>query len=324
MPLAVVFIDGKVYALWKSLIDSLFPETPIITLQGGEEVKSLPAARRIWKKLWQYKVDKGQAILLIGGGSLLDVGGFCSSTWKRGIPFVSVPTTFIAQIDAAIGGKTGINFKRGKNLIGTFAEPAAIWIYPSFLSTLPTRELKAGWVEAFKHSLLEGGNLAEKLFEHPFSQLPSTSLIQELAQVKIRIVREDPYEQQGTRQLLNLGHTLGHLWESFTLSSASPLHHGEAVAIGIVQESWISAQRGLLSPSLLERIIEKLAKEKLLLSLPSFTWREWERLVSQDKKIRKGCLFMPLLVSLGKAQVEAVSIRELREAVRWYRHLVKE
>ncbi|MCX7607423.1 MAG: 3-dehydroquinate synthase [Bacteroidia bacterium] len=295
---------------------------PLVTLVGGESAKSLPTTRRIWKKLWQYRVDKGQVVLLVGGGSLLDVGSFCCSTWKRGISYISVPTTLIAQIDAAIGGKTGINFKGAKNLIGTFWEPQALWVYVGFLRSLPERELRSGWVEVYKHALLVGGALWEEVQAQSFREVPDLCWVEKAAEVKLKWVAQDPREEKGIRLFLNLGHTLGHVWEALSLSTSAPLLHGEAVAIGLLQEAYVSMRRGLLSPLHFERIQQKLHSEGLMAPLPPFTWHQWEKVLLQDKKIWGGQLTLPLLRGPGEVERTVVSVEELRKAVQWYRHEV--
>nr|BAL57446.1 3-dehydroquinate synthetase [uncultured Bacteroidetes bacterium] len=308
-----------VYTQWKPLIDSLRREAPLLTLPGGEACKTLPYVRYLWKKYWQYRIDRGQVILLIGGGSLLDVGAFTASTWKRGVPFVSVPTTLIAQIDAAIGGKTGINFKQGKNLIGTYAEAQAIWIWEGFLRTLSPRELRAGWVEALKHALLQGPELWEEVKQNRLQGIPSSDLLARLAQVKLSLVAQDPYETKGVREYLNLGHTLGHVWESLSLRTASPLLHGEAVAIGLLQEAYLSAQLNLLPADIASQLEGVLKQAELLMPLPPFTWRQWEKVLLQDKKIRKGILRVPLLKQIGEVVLVEVSVEQLKKAVRVYK-----
>lgn len=285
-------------------------------------MKELPALRRLWKKLWQYKVDRGQAILLIGGGSILDAGGFAAATWKRGVPFVSIPTTLVAQIDAAFGGKVGINFRQGKNLIGTFAPARAVWIWPDFLKTLPSRELRAGWVEALKHSLLHSEALWTQVRQIAFDSTPSIDMLRALISVKAHIVAQDPHENLGIRQALNLGHTLGHVWETLSHRTETPILHGEAVAIGLVQETWLSLQRGYLAPPLWEALTEKLRQEKLLLPLPPFTWRQWANLLLQDKKLRDGQLYLPLLIDAGKWQLTPLQISEIQAAVKAYKRLL--
>ncbi len=291
-----------------------------MTLEGGEPLKALPKARWIWKKLYQYELDRSQTIGLIGGGSLLDIGSFCAATWKRGVPFISIPTTLIAQVDAAIGGKTGINFRRGKNLIGVFAQPRAIWVWPGLLESLPRSELRSGWVEVFKHALIAGGSLWEAVQPTSVEKPPPLPLLSEAAAVKVRIVQEDPIEEKRLRFVLNLGHTLGHLWESLSQSTKRPLLHGEAIAIGLSQEAYLSYRSGLLPEDTMENILTWLEKRQYLTPLPPFTWEKWGKLLSQDKKIRSGRLLLPLLRGPGEVDPAVeVGLRTLKEAVRWYR-----
>ena len=319
-PVRLWLCDGKVYKAWKNLIDELRQSAPLLTLEGGEPLKNLPKARWIWKKLYQYQLDRGQAIGLIGGGSLLDIGGFCAATWKRGVPFISIPTTLIAQVDAAVGGKTGINFRQGKNLIGVFAQPHAIWIWPGFLESLPRPELRSGWVEVFKHALIAGGSLWEAVQPASVEKPPSLALLAEAATVKLHIVREDPLEEKQLRFVLNLGHTLGHLWESLSQPTRRPLLHGEAIAIGLAQEAYLSYQRGYLPEFAFQTILTWLEKRQYLTPLPPFTWEKWEKLLAQDKKIRAGRLILPLLHSPGEvAPAAEVGLQTLKEAVSWYR-----
>lgn len=291
-------------------------------MSGEEENKSLPTARWIWKKLWQYEVDRGQAVLLVGGGALLDMGGFCASVWKRGVPFISVPTTLIAQIDAAIGGKTGINFRSGKNILGTFAQPAEIWIWPGFLSTMPLRTLKAGWIEGYKHALLHSESLLQAVENHSFSQPPSLELLQQLVEVKWRIVQQDPYETRDIRQALNLGHTLGHVWEALSLRTETPLLHGEAIAIGLWQEIYLSVSLERLPSTILDRLTAKLQREKLFSPLPPHTKALWEKFLLHDKKRRSGQLYLPLLSAIGKVELRPIEIKQLWRAVQAYREMI--
>lgn len=319
----MVFCDGLVYTRWKETIDKLRKQVPLITLTGGETVKELPAIRRIWKKLYQYQIDKGQRVLVIGGGSILDAVGFAAATWKRGIPFVSLPTTLLAQVDAAIGGKVAVNFKKAKNAIGTFAHPEAVWILPEFLRTLPPAQLRAGWVEAYKHALLVGGELWERLQKQSFTALPDPLLLRQIIAVKAHIVEEDPYEERGLRQILNLGHTLGHVWERLSQKAQTPLLHGEAVAIGLIQEALLSHHKGLLPASELDALVEKLRQEGLLLPLPPFTWREWQTALLHDKKIRNGELWIPLMQKIGEPILSRISIGELMKAVKAYKTILQ-
>ncbi|MEN2992275.1 MAG: 3-dehydroquinate synthase family protein [Bacteroidia bacterium] len=291
---------------------------PLFTLGGEEALKSLPKARWVWKKFWQYGVDRGQQVLLIGGGSLLDLGGFCAAVWKRGVPYISLPTTLIAQIDAAYGGKTGLNFRGGKNLIGVYAPAAEVWVWPGFLQTLPLRDLRAGWAEAVKHALLDGEELWRAVRAVSFRKPPDLALLERLIRVKLHWVEKDPYELEGARFALNLGHTAGHLIESLAQKVGEPLRHGEAVAIGLIQELSLSCQRGLLPESLLAEVWAKFREEELLRPMPPFTRRLWEALLRQDKKIRAGRLYLPLLVAPGRVQIEAVEPEALYRVMRAY------
>ncbi len=320
LPIRVWFCDGQVYRAWKPLVDSLRREAPLFTLEGGESLKTLPKARWMWKKLYQYQIDRGQAVGLVGGGSLLDLGGFCAATWKRGLKYVSVPTTLLSQVDAAIGGKTGLNFRRGKNLIGVYAQPEAIWVWPGFLESLPPAELRSGWIEVFKHALLVGGALWDEIQGVSVEATPSHVLLAEAVRVKVRIVEADPFEEEQGRYVLNLGHTLGHVWESLAAGTASPLLHGEAVAIGLAQEAYLSHRMGYLSESSLEAVIEWLRRRGYLRPLPPFSWAVWEKLLAQDKKFRAGRRFLPLLREIGDAlPAVEVEMSLLKEAVQWYR-----
>ncbi len=308
------------YKAWKVLIDELRGGAPIFTLQGGESLKALPYARWVWKKLYQYRIDRGQAVGLIGGGALLDLGGFCAATWKRGVGFVSIPTTLISQVDAAIGGKTGLNFRQGKNLLGVYAQPQAIWVWPGFLKSLPLSELRSGWIEVFKHSLIAGGALWERMQQVQVVRAPSPDLLAEAARVKVQIVREDPQEEKRFRHVLNLGHTLGHVWESLYWLKGRPLSHGEAVAMGLAQEAWLSYRLGYLSEALLETVISWLEVRGYLQPLLSFSWAMWERVLAQDKKFWQGKQLLPLLREIGGSiPVVEVTMESLKEAVRWYR-----
>ena len=318
-PIRLWFCDGQVYKAWKSHIDNLRKGAPLFTLQGGESLKTLPKARWMWKKFHQYQVDRGQAVGLVGGGSLLDLGGFCAATWKRGVGYVSVPTTLIGQVDAAIGGKSGINFRRGKNLIGVYAQPQAIWVWPGFLESLPPAELRSGWIEVFKHSLIAGGTLWDSVQQVSVQNLPSYALIAEAAEVKVRIVAEDPLEEKRLRYVLNLGHTLGHLWESLSMNTDKPFLHGEAVAIGLAQEVYLSYRMGYLSGALLEAVTGWLERRGYLRPLPPFAWGTWEKLLAQDKKVQAGKCFLPLLREIGEVlPAVEVEIKPLMDAVRWY------
>ena len=229
----------------------------VIVLPPGEETKSIEYAVQLWELFTDYEVTKKDLLICLGGGVVSDLGAFVASTYKRSLHCILIPTTLLAMIDAAIGGKNGIDFKGYKNLIGSIAQPEHIYIDPGFLHTLPWPEYISGLGEALKHSLIGGPALWAQfkkeaaLFIENKQVLP-TELLWELIQVKINIVEQDPLET-GVRQVLNLGHTLGHAFEARCIES-EPIAHGVAVAWGLVYEAQIAYAQGLLDQAFAQEL----------------------------------------------------------------------
>jgi 3-dehydroquinate synthase len=229
----------------------------VIVLPPGEETKSIEYAVQLWELLTDYEVTKKDLLICLGGGVVSDLGAFVASTYKRSLHCILIPTSLLAMIDAAIGGKNGIDFKGYKNLIGSIAQPEHIYIDPGFLHTLPWPEYISGLGEALKHSLIGGPALWAQfkkeaaLFIENKQVLP-TELLWELIQVKINIVEQDPLET-GVRQVLNLGHTLGHAFEARCIES-EPIAHGVAVAWGLVYEAQIAYAQGLLDQAFAQEL----------------------------------------------------------------------
>ena len=215
-----------------------------IIIKAGEQHKNLHTVQRIWKTLMKHHADRNALLINLGGGVITDLGGFAASTYKRGIKFINIPTTLLAMVDAAIGGKTGIDFGGGKNQIGTFAEAEEIIIDPVFLETLPKRELFSGIAEMLKYGFIVDDNLL-KVNSENYQQF-----IVRCGEIKREIVRQDPTEK-GLRKILNFGHTLGHAIESHCLTTDYPLLHGEAVALGMLGALWLSMKQLGLDESLL-------------------------------------------------------------------------
>lgn len=216
---------------------------PVSAIPAGETQKNLATCEQVWSAMLAAGLDRRALVVCLGGGVVGDLGGFCAATYKRGIDFAQIPTTLLAMTDAAIGGKVGIDFQGIKNAIGVFRDPAAVFADPVFLQTLPERELRSGLAEVIKHALIGDPDLLGRLpgmgqLSENF-QLSESSLLQASIAVKVRIVQEDPLER-GLRALLNFGHTTGHALESFFLKTDTPLTHGEAVAIGMICESWLA------------------------------------------------------------------------------------
>lgn len=214
----------------------------LITVQAGDMNKNLDSLSSVWNALSDMGATRKSLLINIGGGMVTDLGGFAASAFKRGIPFVNVPTTLLGAVDAAVGGKTGINFNGLKNEIGAFALADAVIISACFFSTLPKKELLSGYAEMLKHGLLDNIGTYNALLDYDIKagvaadMLP---LLQQSVQVKERIVADDPHEQ-GFRKALNLGHTFGHAFESHAMRHATPVPHGYAVAWGLVCELLLS------------------------------------------------------------------------------------
>jgi 3-dehydroquinate synthase len=207
-------------------------DIPHVVIAAGESQKNLSTCATVWKAMLEQQLDRKALVINLGGGVVGDLGGFCAATWKRGVDFVQVPTTLLSMTDAAIGGKTGVDFEGLKNSIGVFQQPCAVFADPGFLSTLPAREQRSGLAEVIKHAFIGDMGLLDLLEDG----LDAAALRRSIA-VKVRIVQEDPLER-GMRMLLNYGHSIGHALESYFLESPKPLTHGEAIAIGMVLERW--------------------------------------------------------------------------------------
>jgi 3-dehydroquinate synthase len=235
----IVLSDTNTQTLCLPLIKDLLPyPAETIIIPAGEQHKNLLTCEWIWNQLLLQRLDRKSLLINLGGGVIGDMGGFCAATWKRGIDFIQIPTTLLSMTDAAIGGKTGIDFQGIKNIIGVFQNPAAIFIDPIFLKTLPERELRSGFAEVIKHALIGSPELLQKinLSENiPLPHLDWSELLRESIAVKVHVVAEDPTEQY-LRMLLNFGHTIGHALESYFLDTVTPLTHGEAIAIGMICE----------------------------------------------------------------------------------------
>ena len=216
-----------------------------IIIKAGEQHKNLQTVQRIWKTLMKHHADRNALLINLGGGVITDLGGFAASTYKRGIKFINIPTTLLAMVDAAIGGKTGIDFGGGKNQIGIFAEAEEVIIDPVFLETLPQRELLSGMAEMLKYGFIVDAKLLEINLEN-YQQF-----IVRCGEIKREIVAQDPTEK-GLRKILNFGHTLGHAIESHCLTTDYPLLHGEAVALGLLGALWLSVKQLGLDESVLQ------------------------------------------------------------------------
>lgn len=226
----------------------------IIKINSGEINKNINTCQFVWESLLNKGADRQALLINLGGGVIGDLGGFCAATYMRGIRFIQIPTTLLSQVDASIGGKLGIDFLHFKNMIGLYETPQSIFIFTEFLKTLPEKELKSGYAEVLKHSLIADKNAWDKRSFPPKSgQYDYDSIIYQSVLIKKMITDQDPKES-GLRKVLNYGHTIGHALESYWMNSDTPLLHGEALAIGMITEAFISYRLGKISEETLFEI----------------------------------------------------------------------
>jgi 3-dehydroquinate synthase len=272
----------------------------VFVIKAGEIHKNIDTCIDVWKAMTEANLDRHAIMLNIGGGVICDLGGFCASTYKRGISFVQIPTTLLSQVDASIGGKLGIDFEGYKNHIGVFRSPETVLIDPVFLHTLSDRELRSGYAEVIKHCLIADGDHWKEITEiHDLKNTHWTKIIRRSLEVKRKIVMDDPYEKN-KRKLLNFGHTIGHAIESHFLHSASPLLHGEAIAAGMIYETMLSAKQLRLRNHEQNEIINYIMS--LYGKPPALNMKAWLPIMKQDKKNINGKISFSLLRDIGVSE----------------------
>jgi 3-dehydroquinate synthase len=293
-----------------------------ITISSGETNKNLKTCEMIWKTLTEDFAGRNSLLINLGGGVISDIGGFFALVFKRGIPHCNVPTTLLGMIDAAIGGKTGIDFMGLKNIIGTFTPAENTYIDVSYLQTLPEEHLRSGFAELLKIALIRGEKLWEELSELGYKDILSRpDIISKAVQLKNNIVKQDPYEK-GIRKILNFGHTIGHALESYSIiHGKNPLLHGDAVAIGMICETWLSNKISGLSDdetkSIIDKIVGACGKQKL-----NIEKNELLRLIRNDKKNAGQKINFTLLNSVGDPCIDQhFSEKLIFEALDYYFYL---
>ncbi len=290
-------------------------ETPLIELADGEEHKRWSAVEGLFGRWLDARLHRGDTVAAVGGGVLTDTAGFAAAIYLRGIDWIAVPTTLLAMVDAAIGGKTGVNLKEGKNLVGTFWPPRLVVIDVETLTTLPERELRAGMAEVIKTAWIGDRELLTTI--PPILETLSTGQLQELvmrsAAVKARVVSEDEREA-GTRAALNLGHTLGHALEAAT--GYRQLLHGEAVAWGLLAAAQLGRRHGVLSSEGETAISAAVATLGPLPSLAEIDPESVRSHIGHDKKRSAGGIGWVLPTDEGVALDQKVATDEAIEVFR--------
>ena len=287
----------------------LLPTPPqhLITIPDGDENKTLATVTRVWDEMERMGVTRHSLVIDLGGGMVTDLGGFAAATFKRGVRFINVPTTMLGAVDAAVGGKTGINYHELKNEIGAFAPASDVIISTRFFDTLPIEEMKSGFAEVIKHAMLNDRDEFLRLLDHDFTiPINHDDLLERLrrsVQVKVDIVARDPNEQ-GERKALNLGHTVGHAFESLAMKRGKPVPHGYAVAWGLVTEAVLSHIK-LKYPSEDVHRLGHFVRDNYR-DFP-FTCDDYDELLDlmrHDKKSRGGEITCTLLTTIGDYRID--------------------
>lgn len=301
-----VFIvtDDTVGHLFLEKLKAALPVKPASTvLPAGEQQKSLDNIEKIWTAMHAAGCDRKSLVINLGGGLVSDMGGFAAATYMRGVDFLNLPTTLLAQVDASVGGKTGFNFDGIKNLVGTFDQPAAVIIDTQTLEELPEREFLSGFAEIIKHGLVADKAYFEAVAAKPPLEFTPPELEEIIAlscAIKSGVVRADAGEQ-GSRRLINFGHTVGHAIESLSLETGKPLLHGEAVSIGMVAEAGISKSLGKLSGDEFRRITAVLRAAGLPVAVSGLAVDDILAKMQSDKKNEYGGVNFTLLDGIGRA-----------------------
>jgi 3-dehydroquinate synthase len=315
-----VITSPEIWALWSGTFLQSFPEPPVtLFLPAGERHKTIASVERLTREMVRAGGDRGALLICFGGGIVGDVGGFVAATFLRGISYIQVPTTFLAQVDSSVGGKVGVNLPEGKNLVGSFLQPRAVFADIGVLGTLPGRELRAGLMESVKAGIIRDRALVRFMEEHAEAILGREPkalerVIAASIRMKAGVVRRDERES-GLRMILNFGHTVGHALEAATRYKA--MLHGEAVAWGMVAALFVARRRGTITQGQMERL------EKLIYRygpLPKLKVRVHKVLAatSSDKKNIGGVRRFVLPVGIGDAGVvEDVTAAELEAAVKY-------
>ncbi|MFQ5640283.1 MAG: 3-dehydroquinate synthase [bacterium] len=320
-PQAVVITDSNVWKLYGKTLTESFRDDRLrerfIICAPGEKSKSLQTVENIITKMLELNCDRETCVLAFGGGVIGDLAGFVAAIFKRGLPLVQVPTTLLAQVDSSIGGKTGVNHALGKNLVGAFYQPKVVWSDLTLLHSLPRRELLCGLGEIIKYGVIKDGglfSLVEENLERVFllDHELLAKVVQRCCEIKAAVVTEDELDL-GQRMILNFGHTIGHALE--TAVGYKKLVHGEAVLLGILVESRMALELGMLKDNDFERIRAFVKKLDLGKRIKGIEKRRLFQAIEMDKKKTGGRLRFVLPTSIGQVEILEVEDRFVQSAV---------
>lgn len=299
-------------------------QVEVMEIPDGEENKTIDICMGVWEALSEYNADRKSLLINLGGGVVTDLGGFVASTYMRGIKYINIPTSLLAMVDASVGGKTGVDLGSLKNQVGVISEGDMVGIDVSFLSTLPQNEMVSGFAEMLKHGLIYDKaywNTLTNLDRLDVSDLDK--LIYDSVIIKNKVVSEDPTEQ-GLRKILNFGHTLGHAIESYFLdyTEKTTLLHGEAIAIGMILEAYISTKICGFSEENLKSVTAQILKTFNKVDIELEDYAPIMKLMLHDKKNSHGIIKFVLLEAIGKAKIDCQAYNELIiEAFEYYKNI---
>lgn len=298
---------------------SILSYAKIIEIESGEEMKNFTGLEKIWDALVERGADRNSLLINFGGGVIGDMGGLAATLYKRGIDFVQIPTSLLSMVDASIGGKTGVDYKNYKNLIGAFSNPKGVFIDSTYLSSLPEGHLKSGFAEILKACLLDDRAYWDVLKQNPVSDIGNwDNLVQLALMIKNEIVGDDPHEE-GSRQILNFGHSFGHAFETFALERGRELHHGHAVALGIICELWMSEKKQGFKAEDRKEIEEYILANYQKFDIVEEDFEILYEIMIHDKKNLRGTIRLVLLQDIAKPLwgIE-VGKKDIQEALKYY------
>lgn len=294
--------------------------TPII-IKATDTHKNLDTLSQVWQALSNGGATRHSLMINLGGGMVTDLGGFAASTFKRGIDFINIPTTLLAMVDASVGGKTGINFGGLKNEIGVFSDSRFVIINTQFLDTLDHDNICSGYAEMLKHGLISDERTWAELVTFDLDT-PDLSQLQRMVaesiKVKERIVEADPHEH-GIRKALNLGHTMGHAFESFAMRRGTPILHGYAVAYGLISELYMSARKTAFPTDRMHQTVRFIRENYGTLNITCDDYPTLIELMHHDKKNTSGIINFTLLGNVGDIRINQTANEEIKEALDFFR-----
>ncbi|MCL3782363.1 3-dehydroquinate synthase [Prolixibacteraceae bacterium JC049] len=304
--------------------NSVLNKLPRLVIGTGEESKSTDTLIQVWQFLSDNGADRKSLVINVGGGMLTDLCGFAASTYKRGMHFVNIPTTLLSQVDASVGGKTGINFNGFKNEVGTFALPQKVYINTEFLKTIGEENNKSGFAEMVKHGLIWDANHFEDLKKFDLDKMNLNELKDLIARsvvIKEHFVLNDPTEK-GIRKALNFGHTAGHAFESYAMKKQKPMLHGYAVALGVIVELYLSCRKLNLKETIVKEVAVWLIDIYGKFEIDTDDFQPLYQLMTHDKKNEGKRINFTLIPEIGKFEIDINCGREeIFEALDFYRTL---